>query len=244
MPYHSEDIQHRLTAVLRYISTKAHHALDTAIPYLPDRTKANLVRLLLSMGVVTIASAAWFYHRQLEQQRLEEARRLRENRLEQRLAQQHLQQRAFEKKKQGKDLPVPLTIVPSTSTATLDLPKITPPHQIAVFDTAPLGLYTPRNAPLTSPMLERTYNSVVRGHLGIEPDDFEPQEDDEHYDVLRHLTPVQRALLRTLNDEHQRRILWGLHDDWHGSIWAKESEGVGEEMSDAEFKQVILRRAV
>jgi hypothetical protein len=68
-------------------------------------------------------------------------------------------------------------------------------------------MYTPRNAPLTSIMLERTYNSIVRRELAIDPDSFAPEESGECYDVTKDLTPVQRTLLATLNDEHLRRIV-------------------------------------
>ena len=40
-------------------------------------------------------------------------------------------------------------------------------------------MYTPRNAPLISIMLERTYNSIVRDDLDIDPDSFESDEDGE-----------------------------------------------------------------
>ncbi|KAF1829884.1 hypothetical protein BDW02DRAFT_126907 [Decorospora gaudefroyi] len=70
------------------------------------------------------------------------------------------------KQKHRKPPPAPV----NASNATFDLAKITPPGQINALNSAPLGVYMPRHAPLNDLMLQRTYQHILNHDLSINPD--------------------------------------------------------------------------
>jgi len=136
--------------------------------------------------------------------------------------------------------------IDTTRNSTIDIAKITPPGQTDKFPKEALGTYTPKNAPVTDAMIERTYQSILRGDFGIDLNTFKPDENDPDYDVRRHLSLVQLALLATMQDDHQDRIIEAIRDDADGSIFLKgpgsEDAGIGWRKDDEEFKAEICRQ--
>jgi len=136
--------------------------------------------------------------------------------------------------------------IDTTRNSTIDIAKITPPGQTDKFPKEALGTYTPKNAPVTDAMIERTYQSILRGDFGIDLNTFKPDENDPDYDVRRHLSLVQLALLATMQDDHQDRIIEAIRDDAEGSVFWKgpgsEDAGIGWRKDDEEFKAEICRQ--
>ncbi|KAI4621557.1 replication factor C subunit 4 [Alternaria sp. BMP 0032] len=136
--------------------------------------------------------------------------------------------------------------IDTSRNSTIDIAKITPPGQTDKFPKEALGTYTPKNAPVTDAMIERTYQSILRGDFGIDLNTFKPDENDPDYDVRRHLSLVQLALLATMQDDHQDRIIEAIRDDAEGSVFWKgpgsEDAGIGWRKDDEEFKAEICRQ--
>ncbi|KAI4699326.1 hypothetical protein J4E81_005220 [Alternaria sp. BMP 2799] len=136
--------------------------------------------------------------------------------------------------------------IDTTRNSTIDIAKITPPGQTDKFPKEALGTYTPKNAPVTDAMIERTYQSILRGDFGIDLNTFKPDKTDPDYDVRRHLSLVQLALLATMQDDHQDRIIEAIRDDAEGSVFWKgpgsEDAGIGWRKDDEEFKAEICRQ--
>jgi len=96
-------------------------------------------------------------------------------------------------------------------------------------------------------MIERTYQSILRGDFGIDFKRFKPKESEPNYDVRRYLSLVQLALLGTLEDyDHRARVIEAIRDDADGSIFLKgpdiEDAGIGYRKDDEEFKAEICRQ--
>jgi hypothetical protein len=136
------------------------------------------------------------------------------------------------------------TPIDTTHSSTIDIAKITPPSQTGIFNNEALGRWAPRHSPVTDVFIERTYQNILRGDLGTDLTSFKPTESDPDYDVRRYLTSVQLALLRTLNDDHQERIIEAIREDV-GGIFVKEADGQAEvkgyRKDDEEFKAEIFR---
>lgn len=136
--------------------------------------------------------------------------------------------------------------IDTTRDSTIDIAKITPPGQTDKFPKEALGTYTPKNALVTDAMIERTYQSILRGDFGIDLNTFKPEETEPDYDVRRHLSLVQLALLTTLQDDHQDRIIEAIRDGAEGTIFWKgpgsEDAGIGWRKDDEEFKAEICRQ--
>jgi len=113
----------------------------------------------------------------------------------------------------AKNQPSPIDTTRSSSTASPA--QLTPPAQFDTLDTTAQGAYTPRVGPLNDFALQHTYDAILAGDV-IDPKVLIVSEEDEWYNVLRLLTPVQRALLSTRDGAHQERVMEGLRDDMEG----------------------------
>jgi hypothetical protein len=76
MPHLHDNARQELIDSLQAIALKAQNTLNTAIPYLPDRTIANLIRLAITLGIPSISLVVWYYRQQLQQRRRQQQLRV------------------------------------------------------------------------------------------------------------------------------------------------------------------------